>query len=75
VDQRAVLEDAGINHQAEVLRAGALDEVDVAIGDAVSDRCRRVDFRQIHDAELVRKIEVALDIGLPLRIGDQARAR
>ncbi len=71
VCQRTVLENPCIDHQAEVLRPGALDEVDVAIDHFMLDRCRGVDFRADYHPKLLGEIKVALGVGFPLRLGDQ----
>ena len=66
-----VLEDAGVDQQAEVLRAGALDELDVVVDDRVLDRRRRVDLGADDHVELVGEGEAPLDDLGPDRVRDQ----
>ncbi len=64
----AVLEDAGVDQQLEVVAAGPLDEVHVGLGDRVLDRRRRVDLRADDDVELGGQLQRPLDGLLPDRV-------
>ena len=68
---RAVLEDAGVDEDAEVLGSGALDELDVLVDDFVLDRRGRVDLGADDHVELFGERQGCLDDLGPDRVRNQ----